>query len=133
MPLPRVLVVDDDRDTRDLFAVALSFMGFDATTAADGFAALQIAGEHDALVVDLAMPGMDGLELIQRIRAAGSPPRPIVVVTGQGDVSTTRQAAAVSCAALTKPCELSALVERLTTLIHTCSHDCGSCMNRRAN
>jgi len=131
--MPRLLVVDDDSDTRELFAVALSFLGFDVTTAGDAVAALAIQAEHDAMVVDLAMPEMSGIELIQRIRARESPPVPIVVVTGQGNSGILREAANVSCAVLTKPCDVSELVARLETLIRTCAHDCDACANRQAN
>jgi two-component system alkaline phosphatase synthesis response regulator PhoP len=66
-----VLVVDDEKDIRDLIAYNLSKEGFAVLTAADGNEALQKLAEHKVAVVvlDIMMPGMDGFEVCRRIRA----------------------------------------------------------------
>ena len=71
----RVLVVDDHADAREMAALVLATYGAKVTTAASASEALTVLPEAapDLLVVDLAMPEMDGYSLIQRIRTAGAP------------------------------------------------------------
>jgi signal transduction histidine kinase/CheY-like chemotaxis protein len=67
----RVLIVDDEADTREVMAVALSHHGADVTTAATAPEAfdLLVSRPFDVLLADIAMPGEDGCSLIRRIRA----------------------------------------------------------------
>jgi CheY-like chemotaxis protein len=67
----RLLVVDDEADARDLVEHLLRESGAHVTVAASGAQALEQIGAHppDLLVSDIGMPGMDGLELIRRVRA----------------------------------------------------------------
>lgn len=87
-PRPRVLVVDDSMTTRTLMAGILEQSGYDVTAVADGEAAWRVLQERgaDALVSDVQMPRMDGVELTRTVRAA---PRfadlPIILVTGLAD------------------------------------------------
>jgi DNA-binding response OmpR family regulator len=69
----RLLVVEDDNTIRDFLTRALTESGFSVDASAQGSQAekLALAGIHDALIVDLTLPDMDGLELIQRLRAQG--------------------------------------------------------------
>jgi DNA-binding response OmpR family regulator len=82
-----VLVVDDDRDTADSFAVLLRMAGHDARAAYDARKALALLGRHwrpDAVLLDIRLPGCDGLVLRQQIcRAVVHPPR-LIAVTGLG-------------------------------------------------
>ncbi len=66
----RLLVVDDEPNIRELLAASLRFAGFDVSTAADGQQALrQVSGERpDLLVLDVMMPGVDGLQVVRRLR-----------------------------------------------------------------
>lgn len=66
----RALVVDDEPELADLMRRGLEITGWEVKTALDGFSALKIAREFipDVLVLDVMMPGMDGVELLQRIR-----------------------------------------------------------------
>lgn len=73
----KILVVDDSEDTLAMLRAALLRKGYDVTTAADGFDALhqiEVANidnrPYDAVVLDYAMPGMDGLTCALKIRAA---------------------------------------------------------------
>jgi two-component system copper resistance phosphate regulon response regulator CusR len=69
----RLLVVEDDNTIREFLTRALTESGFSVDASAEGSQAekLALAGIHDALIVDLTLPDMDGLELIQRLRAQG--------------------------------------------------------------
>jgi two-component system, OmpR family, response regulator MprA len=69
----KVLIVDDDRALRDALRRALALAGYDTALAADGEEALgQTAAERpDALVLDIGLPGMDGLEVCRTLRAGG--------------------------------------------------------------
>src|SRR5215217_8269938 len=80
----RILVVDDEQAVRDSLRRALSLEGFDVELAGDGGEALaRIAhdpSEPDALVLDVLMPGVDGLEVCRRLRRDGSR-LPILMLT----------------------------------------------------
>jgi len=87
-PSPTVLVVDDVADARDVLARLLRFGGYKSVTAEDGPGALA-AVESDApdlVLLDLMMPGMDGVEVLRRLR---EDPRwrdlPVVLFTGMMD------------------------------------------------
>ena len=82
---PHILVVDDDREIRDLLARFLRRHGYRVETAADGrqmFAALG-SGRFDLIVLDLMLPGEDGLSLCRRVRADSS--LPIIMLTAVGE------------------------------------------------
>ena len=82
---PHILVVDDDREIRDLLARFLRMHGYRIETAGDGremFAALG-AGNFDLIVLDLMLPGEDGLSLCRRVRADSN--LPIIMLTAAGE------------------------------------------------
>ncbi|MFJ7781078.1 response regulator transcription factor [Streptomyces yangpuensis] len=85
----RVLVVDDDPTVSEVVAGYLERAGFTVHRAADGPAALESAARHrpDLVVLDLMLPGMDGLEVCRRLRANGNgrPTVPVVMLTARGD------------------------------------------------
>jgi two-component system nitrogen regulation response regulator NtrX len=95
----RVLVVDDDAAIRDTLRMVLEYEGYEVVTAADGRAGLAEleAGPADAVLLDIKMPGMDGLETLDRIVARGGAP-PVLMISGHGDIATavecTRRGAA---------------------------------------
>src|SRR5690606_20936214 len=84
-PRPRVLVVDDDATLTEVVAGYLDRAGFTVDRAADGPTALQraTAAPPDLVVLDLMLPGMDGLQVCRRLRQAG--PVPVVMLTARGD------------------------------------------------
>ena len=130
MPNPRVLVVDDHPDTLRLFETYLSLSGFDVTSATSAAEALQLAASGvDAIATDLAMPGIDGLEFIRRMRAdTAVPPVPIVAVTGQAiDLGSVAPADIGCCRVVLKPCDLDELADTLHRLVAACVHDCARC------
>jgi len=80
----RIVVADDSRLMRRMLSDALAKQGFDiVATAADGDEALAACNEHrpDALTLDLAMPGMDGIGVLRALRAGKAQPVPVVVVS----------------------------------------------------
>jgi len=113
----RVLVVDDNRDGAETIAQLLSVMGHEVTVAHDGPAALERATQFEPGVVllDLGMPGMDGFQVCERLRAYTWKQRPcIVAVTGwgrDGDMARTKNAG--FDAHLVKPVDVAALVKLL--------------------
>ena len=86
---PGVLVVDDELNQRSALAAMLEAWGYRAETAADGAEALDKLREFDAaaIVTDLMMPGMDGAELLKRLREQGNAP-PAIVLTAFGNMET---------------------------------------------
>ncbi len=82
---PHILIVDDHREVRDALAKYLEKNGMRATSAANAIAmdaALKV-GQFDLIVLDVMMPGEDGLSVCRRLRAAG--PMPILMLTALGD------------------------------------------------
>src|SRR4026208_698234 len=85
----RILVVDDEVNARSALTELLRDEGYEVETAADAFKAL---GKYESftphvVVTDLKMPGMDGIDLVKKIRAAEDPAA-VVVMTAFGDVSS---------------------------------------------
>jgi two-component system response regulator HydG len=84
---PRLLIVDDDADMRDVLGSFFSGQGNQCALAADALSALQLVDTQtfDAVVSDVRMKGMDGLELLDRLKIS-HPALPVVVVTGAGSI-----------------------------------------------
>ncbi|MFF3349168.1 response regulator [Streptomyces sp. NPDC002779] len=82
---PRVLVVDDDPTVAEVVSGYLDRAGYLVDRAGDGPDALARAAEHwpDLVVLDLMLPGMDGLEVCRRMRGQG--PVPVIMLTARGD------------------------------------------------
>ena len=89
----RILIVDDDESLRWVTQVQLQQSGYQVSAAADGDAALRMIEESppDLVITDLMMPGMSGLELLKRMRAA-QPEILVIVVTAFGTVETAVEA-----------------------------------------
>jgi two-component system response regulator MprA len=84
----RILVVDDDRAVRDALRRALALAGYEVELASDGREALERVADRvpDALVLDVGMPEVDGLEVCRRLRRAGDRV-PILIVTARDAVA----------------------------------------------
>jgi CheY-like chemotaxis protein len=118
----RILVVDDNADMRLTTKLLLEAEGYVVETAANGAEALRIQRERPThiLITDLFMPEVDGLETVQRFRAA-YPKMPVIVVSGgssrggdQADhLSVARELGALT---LRKPVAPSALIEAIRTV-----------------
>ena len=103
--MPTVLIVDDDAALRRAVATALTDLGHDAAQAENGELALAWLSHHraDAVLLDLRMPGMDGLEVLRRIRARAYAP-PVAVLTAVPTSDNTIEAMRLGAADyLTKP------------------------------
>jgi signal transduction histidine kinase len=83
---PRVLVVDDDEDQLELIGRRLTDAGFCATLARTAEQALALLAGHSLLLVDYALPGMTGIDLLHRVVETDGPP--VVMVTGMGSEQT---------------------------------------------
>jgi len=83
----RLLIIDDDRALRDALRRALSLAGYDVETASGGEQGLACIAQDapDAVVLDVGMPGVDGLELCRRLRAAGDRV-PVLMLTARDAV-----------------------------------------------
>ena len=83
----RVLVVDDNEDNVKIMSLILLGKGFEVRTARDGKAALRSIEQErpDVVLLDIMMPDMDGIEVLDRIRAnPQSASLPVILVTGKG-------------------------------------------------
>jgi two-component system response regulator MprA len=114
-----VLVVDDDRPVRDAVDRALRLAGFETATAADGAAGLETIGRRapDAVVLDVLMAGVDGLDVCRRLRAMGDR-TPVLILTARdavGDRVGGLEAGADDY--LPKPFDVDELTARVRALI----------------
>ncbi|MDE2582048.1 MAG: response regulator [Rhodospirillales bacterium] len=118
----RVLVVEDDETNRALLGAALARSGFTAFPAASGEEAVRMA-EHDgldAVLLDLVLPGMSGLETASRIRAlpGRSASIPIIVLTARADATVEAECRAAGVTAMVaKPADLDRLAQRMRAWI----------------
>jgi CheY-like chemotaxis protein len=115
---PLVLLVEDDRDTREMYSEFLSHSGLRVAEAPSGRRALESANEQcpDVVVTDLAMPGMDGLELSRRLRSSPSTcDVPIIAVSGNASERAREAGADV---VLEKPCAPDHLLHVIEGVLH---------------
>ncbi|WP_018684405.1 response regulator transcription factor [Actinokineospora enzanensis] len=116
----RLLVVDDDPDVRESLRHSLEFEGYEVDTAAEGGEALRLLAADprpDLAILDLMMPGVDGLETCRRLRGAGDR-LPVLMLTARdalGDRVTGLDAGADDY--LVKPFALEELLARVRALL----------------
>jgi two-component system response regulator MprA len=124
----RILVVDDDRAVRDSLRRSLQFNGYTVQLAGDGQQALDAlaTARPDAMVLDVMMPRVDGLEVCRRLRGAGDD-LPILVLTARDAISD--RVAGLDAGAddyLPKPFALEELLARLRALLRRSPPDGGA-------
>lgn len=115
----RVLVVDDEASLTDLLQMALRYEGWEIKTAADGSSAIATARDFrpDAVVLDIMLPDIDGLQVLQRMRADGNDV-PVLFLTAKDSLDD--RIAGLTAGGddyVTKPFSLEELVARLRGLI----------------
>src|SRR5438067_1299869 len=93
MPKSRILVVDDEAAIRDSLKMTLEYEGYEYVGAATGQEGLALAEREapDLVLLDVKMPGMDGIEVLERLRNMNDQ-LPIVVISGHGTISTAVEA-----------------------------------------
>jgi two-component system response regulator MprA len=115
----RLLVVDDDPSVREALALVLDLNGFEVTTAVDGREAIRTLSldSPDAVILDVLMPDLDGLEVCRRMRATGNR-TPVLMLTARAEVS--ERVAGLEAGAddyLAKPFAREELIARLRALL----------------
>lgn len=123
----RLLIIDDDAELSAMLTEYLRDEGFESEVAADGETGVKavLAGRFDAVILDIMMPGMDGIEVLRRIRRLSDVP--VIMLTARGDnfdrVSGLEMGADDYLAKPYYPLELVARIRRC----------CGGGRNRRAD
>jgi two-component system, cell cycle response regulator DivK len=115
-----VLVVDDDPETRSMYAEYLHLSGVEVAQARNGHEALDLYDTvpPDLVVTDIQMPRMGGIQLIRSLRAR-SQTRQLPVICLSAGIDCVREAAAVGCAAaIQKPCPPDTLVALIRRILH---------------
>jgi len=120
-PKPRVLLVEDYDDAREMYAEYLTLLGFDMAQAANGLEAIEQALQRPPhiVVMDLSLPHMDGWETVRRLKAnertAGIP---VVALTGHVVADFSRRAHQAGFEGfLTKPCLPEDLVTEIRRIL----------------
>lgn len=118
---PLVLVVEDYQDAREMYAAYLQFSGFAVAEAANGVEAVEKTREllPDIVLMDLALPRMDGWEATRRLKANPATKHiPVVALTGHALAGHAEGAREAGCDAfVTKPCLPDALVAEIKRLL----------------
>lgn len=116
----RVLLVEDELRIHDFVRDALEAEGVELETATDGLAGLRLArqGGHDLIVLDLMLPGIDGLSVLRAIRAT-LPDTPVLILTARKELPIKLRGFELGATDyLTKPFALAELVARVRVHLH---------------
>jgi two-component system response regulator MprA len=124
----RILVVDDEPAVQNALSRALALEHYEVARAADGLEALERldAAPYEAIILDIAMPRMDGLELCRRLRAGGDS-TPVLMLTARGEVDD--RVAGLDAGAddyLVKPFALRELLARIRALLRRAGEEDGN-------
>jgi DNA-binding NtrC family response regulator len=112
----KVLLVDDEEDFLSTLSERLETRGLKVTTAASGEQALAKTDKEsfDLIVLDLAMPGLDGLETLKRIKAK-QPEAEIIILSGQGSIKTSIEAMKAGAEDfMEKPVNITDLLDKIS-------------------
>ncbi len=117
--MPRVLLVEDDRDIAEPLARALTRAGYEVSEAGDGRVALEsvLDAPPDLIILDIGLPGMNGLDVCRHVREA-QPKLPILVLTARdGELETVAGLDAGADDYVTKPFRFAVLLARVRALL----------------
>jgi CheY-like chemotaxis protein len=119
--MPLVLIIDDSRYQRVELRRTLDNAGFEVLEAADGESGLALAGEAypDLILVDLLMPGMGGLEVMETLQEQGSRSPVIVLTSGVQEAVLQRCLEAGAAAVLVKPATKEELLSTLRNVLQS--------------
>lgn len=120
MEKPRIIIVDDDRDTRELLAMALETEGFEVASAANGLrliSSLQLRRPH-LILLDVNMSWIDGFELCKAVKKNENfRDIPVIFVSGRGEPEDRRKGMEAGAADyFVKPLDLNRLIARIREL-----------------
>lgn len=92
-PSIKVLVADDGKNAADIMGMFLKMEGYDVRVVYDGDEAIRAAGEYrpNVILMDISMPGTDGIEAARRILASGDQSSPVIVALSGYDMAETKQ------------------------------------------
>lgn len=121
MSKTRILVVDDEPNNQRILNYTLNKAGYETITAGNGEAALDLLNENNAdlAILDVAMPGMDGITLLQHIRTMQKYENlPVIILTGSGDDTERIRAEEAGVQGfLTKPASSKMILETVNHLL----------------
>ncbi|MFL5350475.1 MAG: PleD family two-component system response regulator [Hyalangium sp.] len=121
MEKPRIIIVDDDRDTRELLAMALETEGFEVASAANGLrliSSLQLRRPH-LILLDVNMSWIDGFELCKAVKKNENfRDIPVIFISGRGEPEDRRKGIEAGAADyFVKPLDLESLTARIRELV----------------
>src|SRR6185295_5962869 len=121
--MAKILVVDDEEHIVMILKDSLEFSGFQVVTAYNGMEALErVEQDHpDLIVLDIGMPKLDGWEVCRRLKSDEKTKQiTIIILTAYAQASDQRKGAQLGADRfVTKPCDLTYLVEEINTLLTT--------------
>jgi len=119
--MPKVLVIDDDSDMREMLRFLLSQSHYDVLLAADGLEGLRLAWEQhpDVILLDVMMPTMDGHQVLQRLKVTPeTAPIPVIMLTAVSTARSVQQLISHGAASyVVKPFQPFTLVERVQKVL----------------
>jgi CheY-like chemotaxis protein len=118
----RVLVVDDDMESQELYTEILQWAGFEVATAADGDSALEraVALDPEAIVLDILLPKRDGIAVLRELRQLPQTATvPIIALTGVADAADRARIVGGFTQVLEKPCDPNTLIAVLRRALGT--------------
>ena len=119
--MPRLLLVEDNEDNRDMLSRRLARKGYDVTLAVDGSdgVAQALLSRPDLILMDMSLPVLDGWEATRQIKAAPQTSRtPVIALTAHAMSGDREKAVAAGCDDYdTKPVELPRLLQKIEALL----------------
>jgi CheY-like chemotaxis protein len=115
--VPKILIVEDDRDTRQLLKIRLESQGYETASAADAVGAISAAREErpDLILLDMGLPGGDGVVVMERLKTFPALEAiPVIVVSARDPSPTAARATDAGAEAyLQKPIDVLALLDAI--------------------